>query len=156
MQTPPTASAKAVIWAAAGTPKFLSIRSEKEQVSPMSCFPQWPCMGNGASLVTRQRSLEDTTTADSRVSWAALTSSLQFWWDTVQWCPFKQARVRGLSGRWMGQRGGGNTAGGGYRVFFGMSHMRCELYLNKAIILKYQHKKGRHCRGHNQLGERFQ
>lgn len=42
MQTPPTASAKMVIWAAAGTPKFLSIGSEKEQESPMSCFPQWP------------------------------------------------------------------------------------------------------------------
>ena len=47
MQTPPTASAKMVIWAAAGTPKFLSIGSEKEQESPMSCFPQWPWMGNG-------------------------------------------------------------------------------------------------------------
>ena len=59
----------------------------------------------------------------------------------MQWCPFKQARVRGLSGRWMGQRGGGNTAGGGYRISLGMSHMGYELYLNKAIILKYQHNK---------------
>ena len=59
----------------------------------------------------------------------------------MQWCPFKQASVRGLSGRWVCQRGGSNTAGGGYRVSLRMNYMGCELYLNKAIILKYQHNK---------------
>ena len=51
----------------------------------------------------------------------------------MQWCPFKQASE--------GQWGGGNTAGGGYRVSLGMNYMGCELYLNKAMILKYQHNK---------------
>ena len=41
----------------------------------------------------------------------------------------------------MGQQGGSNTAGGGYRVSLRMNYMGCELYPNKAIILKYQHNK---------------
>ena len=82
-----------------------------------------------ASPVTRQLLLEDITTTDSRASWAALTSSLQFRGGT---------QCSGvLSNKPVRVRGEGVTLRVGDTEFL----WGCELYLNKAMILKYQHNK---------------